>query len=169
MATAKSNQEIKREKRREKRETIDRLTNGYMINLAWGILGIVALRFVESGYASANTILVMPVVMKTLAAVFAIIAIGLFVLGSVKTIRNHRRITNYAFFSVTVALVSLWIGFFQNVRLVAVKLVPALYTIDSRWWISWGPIVALVVYLIIALIWTGVRIAAIEKGKTKSK
>lgn len=169
MASAKSNQEIKRERRRERRESVDRLTNGYMINLAWGILGIVALRFVESGYSSADTVLVMPLAMKILAAVFAAAAICLFVLGGTGVIKNRRRANNYGIFAVALTVVSAWIGFFQQIRLAAVKLIPQLYSVDSRWWISWGPITLLVIYLVAALIWTGIRVAAIEKGKVSGK
>ena len=64
MAVAKSNQEIKKKKRREKSERIERITNMYMINLSWGILAIVLLRAIESGYGSADMILAMPTVMK---------------------------------------------------------------------------------------------------------
>ncbi len=169
MAAAKSNQEIKRERKRAKRESVDRLTNGYMINLAWGILGIVVLRFVESGYSSADTVLIMPYVMKTLAAVFAAAAVCLFILGGTGVIKNSRRARNYGIFAVALTVVSAWIGFFQQIRLAAIKLFPQLYSLDSRWWISWGPITLLVIYLILALIWTCIRAAAIEKGKVSGK
>ncbi len=165
MAVAKSNQELKREKQREKRQSLDRLTNRFMINLAWGIVGIVALRFVENGYGSASTILQMPTTMKVFAGIFAVLAVGLFVCGRFNVLKNTCRCYNYAIFSAVIALISLWIGFYAQIRLFFVNIIPALGGLDSRWWISWGPIAAVIIYLVVMLIWTGVRVAVIEKGK----
>ena len=77
---AKANQEIKRERNRAKRAQIDKATNGYMINLAWGVLVIILLRFVETGY-SGNMVLSMPVILRVMAGIFAVAAVGLFVCG----------------------------------------------------------------------------------------
>lgn len=165
MAIAKSNQEVKREKRRERQVSIDKLTNWYMINLSWGIVGIVALRIIESGYGSADTILQMPIIMKVFAAVFAVCAIALFACGKTGVIKNTSRAYNYAIFTCVAALLSLWIGFFAQIRLLVCKVIPFLYGIDSRWWISWGPIIGIIVYLVLALIWTGIKTAALEKGR----
>lgn len=163
MAVAKSNQEMKREKRREKKAALERLTNWYMINLSWGIVGIVALRFVENGFSSADTILIMPTVMKVIAAIFAIVAVALFVCGKTKVLKNTSRCFNYGIFTAVIALVSLEIGFYNKVLIVLrnMNIAPA----DSRWLVSWGFIAAIVAYLVLALIWTGVRIAMVEKGK----
>ena len=163
MAIAKSEQEIKREAKREKRNVIDKLTNRYMINLCWGILGIVLLRFVESGYSSSDTILIMPVIMKSLAGAFAVFAIALFALGKTSVIKNTSRAYNYALFCGVLTLIALWIAFYAQVRLVFGKMFPAVLALDSRWWISWGIIVLLVAYLIISLIFTAFKIRKIEK------
>ena len=161
-----SNQTIKREKKREKKATIDRLTNWYMINLAWGILGIVFLRIIESGYNSTDMLLKMPVIMKVLIGVFAIIAVGLFVCGKFVA-KGKSRLYNYSIFSGVLALISAWIGFFPQIRALSLSLVPSLYALDSRWWISWGIIVLIVSYLVIALILTSIKIKFIECGKNK--
>ena len=161
MAIAKSNQEVKRERQREKRVSVDKLTNKYMINLAWGIFGIVMLRFVESGYSSADTILQMPIILK----VFVALAVALFVCAKVGVIKNVTRANNYGIFSIVAAVVSLWIAFYAQIRMAFGKVAPFLLTLDSRWWISWGLIILVVAYLVIALIITIVKIAAIEKGR----
>lgn len=165
MAVAKSNQEIKKEKRREKSERIERITNMYMINLSWGILAIVLLRAIESGYGSADTILVMPAVMKSAAAILAIAAAALFACAKTGTLKNTSRAKNYAIFSLVAAVVSACIAFFAKIRMAVCGIIPALTSVDSRWWISWGWVALIVVYLVAALVWTAVTVARVEKGK----
>ncbi len=162
---AKINQELKRERKRIKRERIDKATNGYMINLAWGILVIILLRFVESGYSSSNTILQMPAIMKTFAGIFAALAVGLFVCSSKNLLGRRSTFSGYAFFSLVLALGSLWIGFYASIRNVVGAILPSVLNLRSDWWYSKGPIVLVVAYLVVTLIWTAVRVSLIEKGK----
>ncbi len=162
---AKMGQEIKRERNRIKRAKIDTITNRYMINLAWGVFVIILLRFVETGYSSADTVLIMPTLMKTLAGVFAVGGVALFVCGKLNIANRKGVFFGYATFTLVLALGALWIGFFNNIRNFFVGLNPALANIDSRWWISRGLITVVAVYLVITLIWTTVKIAMIEKGK----
>lgn len=162
-----SNQAIKRERKREKKATIDKLTNWYMINLAWGILGIVFLRIIESGYNSTNMLLKMPVIMKVFIGVFALIAIALFVCGKFLLAKYKSRFYNYGIFSCVLTLISAWIGFFPQIRSFLAGMFPSLYSLDSRWWVSWGIIILIAVYLVVSLISTSVKIALIEHGKTK--
>ncbi len=164
-----SNQAIKRERKREKKATIDKLTNWYMINLAWGILGIVFLRIIESGYNSTNMLLKMPVIMKVFIGVFALVAIALFVCGKFLAAKYKSGFYNYGIFSCVLALVSAWIGFFPQIRNFFAGIIPSAYALDSRWWVSWGIIILIVLYLVVSLIWTSVRIAFIEHGKGKRK
>ena len=158
-------QEAKRERNRLKRAKIDSITNGYMINLSWGVFVIILLRFVESGYMSADTVLTMPVLMKVFAGIFALVAIGLFVCAKLNLIANKKRLYGYSGFSLALAVGSLWIGFFTNVRFFVIEMVPSIAALDSRWWISRGLITVVAVYLVVTLITTTVKITLIEKGK----
>ncbi len=162
---SKKTQELKREKKRLKREQIDKTTNGYMIKLAWGILVIILLRFVESGYTSVDTVLQMPTTMKIFAAIFALAAVGLFICGAKNVLKKKEAFTGYGIFACVMALGSLWIGFYANVRNLLGASMPAILNIDSRWWISRGPIVIVIAYLAVELIWTAIKVAMIEKGK----
>ncbi len=164
-----TNQKIKKEKKRAKRASIDKLTNWYMINLAWGILAIVILRFIESGYSSPETILVMPVLLKSFLLVFALISVALFLCGKLWLSKYKSRLYNYSIFSAVLAIVSAWIAFYPQIRNVLVSLFPGLYSLDSRWWVSWGLIVLLIVYLIVSLIGVSIKAACIERGTYKSK
>ena len=160
---SKTNRDLKREKKRQKRQKIDNITNLYMINFAWGIFIIILLRFVETGYSSASTILKMPVIMKSLAAVFAAIAIGLLVCGKMNIKNKKDKFYNYFWLSILMAAGSLCIGFYSSIRNLFLNLSPALSTLDSRWWISRGFIVVIAAYLVITLIITAVKVALIEK------
>jgi hypothetical protein len=159
------NQEIKRERKRAKREKIDKTVNGYMINLAWGIFVIILLRFVETGYSSGDTVLQMPVIMKVLAGVFGLGAAALFVCGGLNVLNQKSRFVGYGVFVLILAFGSLWIGFFPQIRNLMMGINPGLADVDSRWWISRGPIVLVAAYLVLTLVLTAVKITLIEKGK----
>lgn len=158
-------QELKRERNRARREKIDKTVNGYMINLAWGILVIILLRFVETGYSSGDTVLQMPLIMKVLAGVFGLGAAALFVCGGMNVLNKKSTFIGYAIFVLVLVLGSLWIGFFPQMRSLLVGINPGLANVDSRWWISRGPIVLVVAYLVITLVLTAIKITLIEKGK----
>jgi len=160
MAT-KTNQNIKREKRIEKKAKIDKATNRFMINLSWGIVAILGLRFVENGFLGSMAVS-MPTIMKVLAAVFAVIAIGLAICGKMNVFKNTSRTFDYAVFSLVVSLVCLFIGFYAPIRLFLGGFSEKLLSIDSRWWISKGPIAAIVIYLILDFLWIGYKIAKVE-------
>ena len=162
---AKAAQEAKRERNRAKRAKIDLITNKYMINLSWGIFVIILLRFVESGYMSTNTVLTMPGLMKTCAVIFAVAAAGLFACGKMNIAKRKGLFYGYSAFAFVLTLGSLWIGFFGSIRNFFVELYPALINLDSRWWISRGPIVLIAVYLIVTLILTTIKVALVERGK----
>ncbi len=151
MAISKSDVELKRNKRREKKEKIDKLTNWYMINLSWGVVGLIALGFVESAYGGLyiNTV---PTVMKVLAALFFVFAVVLFALGKTHVIKNTKRANNYAIFMGVVGLASLWIGFFAKIRNFVVGIIPALASLRSEWWYAWSIRYVLVAYLVVAFI-----------------
>lgn len=151
MAISKSDVELKRNKRREKKEKIDKLTNWYMINLSWGVVGLIALGFVESAYNGLyiNTV---PTVMKVLAAILFVFAAVLFALGRANVIKNTKRANNYAIFMAVVGLIGLWIGFYAKIRNFVVGIIPSLGYLRSEWWYAWSIRYVLVVYLVVAFI-----------------
>ena len=162
MALSKSDVERKRERRIERKKKIDKLTNWYMINLSWGVLGFIALGVVENAYGSASTVLTAPIAMRTIGVILAVLSVALFVLGKMK---NIKRATNYGIFSGVAALCSLWIGFYAVMRNVFSAIVPALSSLRSEWWYAWGPRYLLVIYLVVAFIVVSVKTALAAKGK----
>ncbi len=162
---AKASQNIKKEKLRAKRARIDSITNKYMVNLAWGIFVIILLRFVESGFMSADMIASMPLTMKVFAVIFGVLAVGLIVCGKMNVLKKGKTFGGYGLFALVLALGSAWIGFYAKIRNVIGNINPAALNLDSRWWISWGPIIAVVVYLVVTLVVTIIRVAMIDKEK----
>ncbi len=162
MAISKSDVELKRNKRREKKEKIDKLTNWYMINLSWGVVGLIALGFVESAYSSLyiNTV---PTVMKVLAAIFFVFAAVLFALGKTNVIKNTKRANNYAIFMAVIGLAALWIGFYAKIRNLVVGIIPSLGYIRSEWWYAWSIRYVLVAYLVVAFIVITVKTTIAER------
>ncbi len=162
--SAKLNQTAKKEKKMAKKEKIDKATNKFMINLSWGILVIILIRIIENGF-TGSAVLAMPTIMKVLAVVFAVLAIGLFVCGKMNILKNKQRVYDYAIFAAALTVGSLIIGFYSKIRLVAGGISPQLLNVDSRWWFSWGLIAGVVAYLVVMFVWTVVRISLIERNK----
>lgn len=164
MAVSKSDIEQKRAKRRAKKEKIDRLTNWYMINLSWGVLGFIALGFIESGFANSATVLEMPLIMKVFAAVFFVGAVLLFALGKKGVIKNGRRAKDYSVFLGVLTFISLWIGFYAQIRMAIVSVIPALKDLSSEWWYSRGFRYLLIAYLVVGFIVVTVKTSKAAKG-----
>lgn len=165
MPLSKSDIERKREKRRAKKEKIDKLTNWYMINLSWGVLGFIAFSFVENLFGSAETVLKAPMIMKILGIVFIVLGVLLFVLGKTNVIKNTKRANDYAIFMGVVALISLIIGFYSNIRNVVIGILPQAAALRSEWWYCWGFRYLLAAYLIIGFIVVTIKTALAAKGK----
>ncbi len=145
--------QTKRQKKLEKRMKVDKVTNWFMINLAWGVLALILLRYME------NTIMIHPERMLIPAIIFGVIAVVLFVLGGMKIIKNKSRAFNYGIFTAVAAVFSLYLTYFARIR----------YALgafgDTRWWMSWGPSLAIALYLLGAFIFTAIKIARIEKNR----
>ncbi len=163
---AKMGQELKREKNRAKRAKIESTTNKYMINLAWGIFVIILFRFIETGYMSSDTVLIMPTLMKVVASVLAVIGVALCICGKLNIANRRETFYNYGIFAFVMMAGAFWVGFFNQIRNFFVEINPVISNIDSRWWISRGPISVIAIYLVITLIWTTIKITLIEKGKS---
>ena len=156
----------KREINRLKKEKVDNLTNLYIINLAWGIFIIILLRFIENGFFSPATMLEMPIILKVFAGIFAVLIVAMGVCAGLNIKGQKKRFLRYLVFFVVLMIGSLWIGFYSSIRNIFIEINQEVFSnIDSRWWYSRGPIVAVACYLVITLIITTIRIALIEKGK----
>ena len=147
------------EKKISKKEQNERLTNWYLINLSWGVVGILALLLISRGYNNAGTILSMQPVMWVLTGVFALGTIALFAIGNTK---KSARINHYAIFSGVCTLVALWIALYNKIRPI---LESTLRTVLGNpnlnvysYWNVRVPIIAIGIYLVVTFIWYAIKV-----------
>lgn len=159
MSNSKS-KEIKHEKRlAEKRASEnykEHLTNWYMLQLSWGIVGIIALLYIGSLYRNVNTLVHMQTASWIITAVFAAAGLVVFCLGKANVIKNTKRANNYAIFLGVCALFGLWLALYNKIRPVmesAARAVTgnAALSVNS-YWNTRLPIIAIAAYLIISFI-----------------
>lgn len=154
------------EKLRRRQERIsrqERLTNWYMINLSWGIVGIIALLIMGSLYRSSKILVYMQSVTWALTAIFAVAAIAVFALGKAGKIRNASRAVNYSIFLGVCAVGALWLSLYNRIRPLIESAARAILRNDAisvaSYWNIRIPIIAIAVYLIIAFIIYTVKIS----------
>ena len=153
MATTKTNQKLKREKKMAKRAKIDKITNRFMINLVWGIVVLMFLLYMQ------DTLLINSQIMKYPGIVFAVLAVGLFICGKFGIIKNKSRAYDYSIFTLVLAVCSFIMAYYHKIRLVVGT------SLDSRVWTNWGPIALTIAYLAFSFVWTVVSIAIVERKK----
>lgn len=144
-------------------ERNEHLTNWYMINLGWGVAGILGLTFIYYGYRNVNTILAMQPLMWVLFGLFTAGTVTVFMLSKLGKIKNQKRGKNYAALLGVCALASLWLSLYNKLRPVMETCARAILrrpnlTVSSYWNV-WIPMIAIVVYLIIAFIYYVIQIA----------
>lgn len=143
-----------------KRERNEHLTNWYLVNLCWGILGVLALIFIKRGYSSGDTIGFMQPMMWSLTVVFAISAIVLFVIGK-KYTKGHR-VLNYSGFMLVCTIVFLWLALYNKIRPIIESVGQTLLRNPSltigTFWNVWIPMIAIGAYLVVAFIWLAIKV-----------
>lgn len=145
-----------------RRERNEHLTNWYIINLCWGVVGFLVLLGIRQGYRSTASILYMQPLMWVLTALFAVFAIVLFVLAKTGKVKNALRAKHYGWFMAVCAMVGLWFALYNKIRLVMESCAQALLsrpelTVSSYWNVR-IPMIGIAVYLIIGLIYFAVKV-----------
>ncbi len=133
----------------------ERLTNQYMIQLSFGVLGVLLLLLLLKGYGSPQMVLKMQTITWVLFGIFALATVLLLVLGKTGVIKNKTRAYNYAILTGVSALVSLWLSLYNKLNSL---LWDMNITIHSNWRI-YLPMIAIGVYLLIALVVLVVRVS----------
>lgn len=145
----------KNEAKMERNRQREKLTNWYMINLTWGIVGIMVLWYFRRLHYT-NAMLYMQQIKWILTGVFAVASGVLFTLSATKKVKNTSRVKNYGIFMAVCAFVSLWLALYNQIRVVAQDVLrtvlnnPSL-AISSYWNIR-IPIIAICVYLVVAFV-----------------
>ncbi|MEE1012993.1 MAG: hypothetical protein U0L92_01585 [Clostridia bacterium] len=150
----------KKQQKMTRHERNEHLTNWYMINLSWGIVGILALLAIKHGYQNINLILKMQPIVWVLTGIFAAGTIALVILGKVK---NSTRANHYAFLTGACTFVSLWLAFYNKIRLVLENVARTLLgnpnlTVSSYWNV-WIPMIGIGLYLVVAFIYYAIKLA----------
>lgn len=145
-----------------RRERNEHLTNWYMINLCWAIVGIFALLGINGGYQRGATIIYMQPLMWILTGVFAVGALVVFCLGKYGVIKNKARANNYSIFLGVCSLTGLWLALYNKLRLVIEKVAQFILndpklTVGSVWNV-YIPMILIGVYLVGAFIYLAVKV-----------
>lgn len=142
------------EARKKERE---RLTNWYMINLGWGLVGLVVLTFIYYGYRSTSMLLHMPTIIWVMTGVFAVAALVVFLLGLKGVIHNRSRANHYAILLAVCTVASLWLAFYNQIRVVLENVLRSVTGNSAlsvgSYWNVWTLMIGIGVYLVIAFIW----------------
>ncbi len=151
--------EEKKALRQERAAEKERLTNMYMINLTWGVVGIIAFIMLGTCYRTVNILVHMQMVTWILTGVFAAAAIGLFAIGKAK---NKSRAVNYSIFLGVCTLCSLWLSLYNVLRPLIEKAARVVLgnpnLMVSSYWNTRLPIIGICIYLVVAFIVYAVKV-----------
>jgi len=141
----------KQEVRKQKSAAREKLTNWYMINLAWGFVGVIVLQLILMAYSpfpTPGTILIT----RIMAGVFAAGGTALLILwfrgGKVR-----QRFLNYTIFTGICAVVLLCISFFAEIRLFFVNTgIFSIFHMFMPHRMIWAFMILIGVWLVVALV-----------------
>lgn len=177
MAVTKTGSAEKRRKRTEKMAASERLTNGFMLCLTYGLGGIVLLEIVRRHYLmylnqfNMNALGFASKFCIVLGVLFAVGAAVMAVLGAVKKINCGKSVCYTVFFAVS-SVLSFFLSYDVRVPISAKMLASKEYwggldflanlnlAQDAKW-VEYG----VVAFLVVAFIVYAIRLAKIEKKK----
>lgn len=150
----------KKQQKMTKHERNEHLTNWYMINLSWGIVGILSLLAINRGYRNIDLLLHMQSIVWVLTGVFVAGTIALVIIGKIK---NSARVNHYAILTGICTLVGLWLALYNKIRPVLENVARTLLgnpnlTVSSYWNV-WIPMIGIGVYLVVAFIYYVIKLA----------
>ena len=124
------------QRRIQKHERKEQLTNMYMIQMTYGIVGVILLRYIQAGYSWADRGTapwdkIMPFLMNSALLLFAAGAGVLALLLALGKMKNVSRTKNYVVFLSALALVTMWIKYYNAFRIqlwnLILKVFPKVY------------------------------------------
>lgn len=149
----------------QKHNEKERLTNMYMIQMTYGILGVILLRYLQAGYSYIhrspwNTVI--PVGMLILIVLFAAGAGTLALLFSLGKVENVSRAKNYTIFLCALTLVAMWIRFYNQLYGAVYKIIPAVSRVNSQFGQFYLLMCGIGLYLVIEFVVYTVRISRVK-------
>jgi len=139
-----------------RKERNEHLTNWYMINLSFGVLGIILLLFFKNGYNNMSLLPYMNTFSWILTAIFALGAVVVFILGKSNVIKNVKRAGHYSILLIICALVTLWLALYNDLRPLIESIARTIFNNPNlavySYWNVRIPIIGICAYLIIAFV-----------------
>ncbi len=150
----------KNEKRIQRKRKKEKLTNQFMIQLSYGLLGIVILYAMTSLYKNVSTLPYMYYINWIIFGIFTVLAVALIWIGAVK---KSSRFKNYGCMFVGCSLVALWMSLYNHIRPILQELLIKLTGNSDLYiyshWQTRLPMIAIIIYLVISFIIYCVRVA----------
>lgn len=177
----KTNQALKKQKKLAKQAKVDKVTNWFMINLAWGVFGFIVLRYMSNPLMTdyENTFKAGLGVFAIIVGIVAVLLLGWGLLGkfnvlkaddSNKTVakfaKGSKRAFNYGIFTAVLTVIVYYLSVYNEVRYFILNKFTWLYETPfqlQEFWTTNGLSYAIGIYLFGAFIYTAVKIAIIEK------
>lgn len=150
----------KKEKNIQRKNERERLTNQFMIQMSYAVLGIVLLYVVQSLYKNMTTILYMYYINWIVFGLFTVAAVIFIWAGLAK---KSTRLKNYGCMFVGCSLVALWLSLYTHVRPglqdFLIKITGNQDLNIYSYWQTRLPMIAIVVYIVVAFIIYCIRVA----------
>lgn len=138
----------------------EKLTNWYMINLTWGVVGILAMIFVASLYKNPAILVHMQTIAWVLTGLFAVSGIALYAFSG--KFNNKQRAVNYSIFLGVCALFSLWLALYNVLRPLIQSVARVVLNNPNlqvySYWNTRLPIIGICVYLVVSFIVYAVKV-----------
>lgn len=141
----------------------DKLTNWFMINIAYIIIGYFLIKLIEKGYNSTDTILYMEGICWWIFGGFLFVSAVLFALYFT-IFKNKTRLRNYGTMFACSSFGGLYLALYNKIRLLVIAVIPQFERINSNFRI-WSLLALLGVYTVISGIWYGVKLYKISHSE----
>ncbi len=150
------------EKKITKKERNEKLTNRYMVQLTWGVVGILVFIGIYRACLTPSTLVLVQPFSWVMTVIFALGAIALVVLGKTGVIKNTSSAYHYAAFSGVCAVFALWLALFNRLRVIIEDVAQTVLNnpnlMVSSYWNIRIPIILIIAYLVIAFIVFAIKV-----------
>ena len=157
-----SSYEERKARRQEKYKQKEELTNKYMLDLTWGIVGILALLVLRAMYKNVSTLVHMQTITWILTGLFLVGAIVVFCLGKSGKIKKMSNAKYYSILLIVCTAVCLWLSLFNVIRPVMENVARTVFgnpsLIVTSYWNIRIPVIAIIAYLVVAFVIFAIKV-----------
>ena len=157
-----STYEERKARRQEKYKKKEELTNKYMLDLTWGVVGILALLVLRAMYKNVSTLVHMQTITWVLTGLCAVGAVVVFCLGKSGKIKKSASAKYYSILLIACTVVCLWLSLFNIIRPVMESVARTIFgnpsIIVTSYWNIRIPVIAIVAYLVVAFVIYAIKV-----------